>query len=207
MIFLQPLYQFIANHFEERINHFPLVKLIITSLDKTMLYFLIFLVLRFLYLKLTHKQTSKKHEVLLGCFTFYLILLYSLTVFRNIYFPWQLNFKFDRPLSAINLTVWTETAKLSYAASKVDFMYNFWGNILWFIPFGLIYPWLHRYQFSFWKTIMMGALISFSIESLQFVLQTGVSDIDDLIFNVIGVVIGYLMYAFSLKNSRKSLTN
>ncbi|GAQ02491.1 antibiotic resistance protein VanZ [Companilactobacillus farciminis] len=40
----------------------------------------------------------------------------------------------------------------------------------------------------------MGAMISVSIEALQFVLNTGVTDIDDVIFNTLGAVVGYLLY-------------
>ncbi len=39
MIFLNPIYQFIVEHFATKINHFPLVELIFYSLDKTIFLF------------------------------------------------------------------------------------------------------------------------------------------------------------------------
>ncbi len=43
-------------------------------------------------------------------------------------------------------------------------------------------------------TILAGGCLSVSIESLQFVLETGVSDIDDVFFNVCGTIIGFILY-------------
>jgi glycopeptide antibiotics resistance protein len=37
-------------------------------------------------------------------------------------------------------------------------------------------------------------LFSISIETLQFLLETGVSDIDDVFFNTCGAILGYLIY-------------
>lgn len=36
--------------------------------------------------------------------------------------------------------------------------------------------------------------LSIGIETLQFLLMTGVSDIDDVFFNTCGAILGYLIY-------------
>ncbi len=43
------------------------------------------------------------------------------------------------------------------------------------------------------KTAKIGFLVSLSIEIFQFASETGVFDVDDIIFNTIGAVIGLLM--------------
>lgn len=43
-------------------------------------------------------------------------------------------------------------------------------------------------------TIFSGGCLSVCIEGLQFVLETGVSDIDDVFFNVCGTIIGFIIY-------------
>ena len=48
MIFLGPLYHYLHTELAGRINHFPLIKLVVLSLDKTILYLLIFMALRLL---------------------------------------------------------------------------------------------------------------------------------------------------------------
>ncbi len=77
---------------------------------------------------------------MLWLFAFYIILVLMLTTFRDTYFPWQLTFHFDRPLSDINLVFMKETWKMFYAQSRVDFIYNSFGNVLCFIPIGLLTP-------------------------------------------------------------------
>src|SRR5699024_3942675 len=97
----------------------------------------------------------------------------------------------QRPLSVINVQPLTETIKLQYGQSIIDFVYNFYGNILWFIPFGMLQPLLQHRRPHFFSTVLLGMLLSLSIETLQFFLATGVADIDDLIFNTLGTVLGY----------------
>lgn len=41
--------------------------------------------------------------------------------------------------------------------------------------------------------------LSLFIETMQFGLNTGVSDIDDVFFNTIGAILGYLAYIFIKK--------
>ncbi len=40
----------------------------------------------------------------------------------------------------------------------------------------------------------MGMLFSVGIETLQFLLVTGVSDIDDVFFNTCGAILGYVIF-------------
>jgi glycopeptide antibiotics resistance protein len=71
-------------------------------------------------------------------------------------------------------------------------------NILLFIPFGFGLPFIKNIRMK--NIVMIGALFSITIELLQ--LLTGlianvtfrVADINDLIFNSIGVVIGYILF-------------
>ncbi|MDN6043077.1 MAG: VanZ family protein, partial [Lactobacillus sp.] len=50
-----------------------------------------------------------------------------------------------------------------------------------------------------------GVSISLLIETLQFYLATGVSDIDDVFFNSCGTILGYLLFWFyqQIKNFRQ----
>ncbi|WP_414626429.1 VanZ family protein [Lactobacillus delbrueckii] len=44
------------------------------------------------------------------------------------------------------------------------------------------------------EPFFLGVLSSVTIEILQFLLMTGVSDIDDVFFNACGVLLGYGLY-------------
>ena len=72
---------------------------------------------------------------------------------------------------------------------------NFVGNIAMFIPTGIILPVIYKRLNGFWKVIGTGFLISLCIEIIQLPFYGRWSDIDDLILNTSGVVIGYMIYA------------
>ena len=193
MLFLQSLYEYIFHHYAAHINHFALIKLILYSLDKTLFYFIIFVIIRLCWLLLVRHRRTLKSEACVWVFSFYIILLLMLTVFRDTYFPWLLTFNFHRSLSDINVVFIKETLKLTHGQSLLDFFYNSLGNVLWFIPFGFLFPTVIQKK-SMVGTILAGGCLSVIIESLQFVLETGVSDIDDVFFNVCGTIIGFILY-------------
>ncbi|WP_125981496.1 VanZ family protein [Loigolactobacillus iwatensis] len=201
MIFLGPLYRLVVEQYAAHINHFPLIRLIFYSVDKTMLYFLFFLIIRWLFIVRRHLQLRRwsfwRHELLLYLFVFYLMLLYALTVFRGIYFPKQLVAHLALPRGEINLRPFVETMKLTQGQSMVDFIYNLYGNILWFIPFGLGLGVITRkknWLLSLIPVVLFSAIVSLSIETCQYFLSTGIADIDDLIFNTIGGLLGFCVY-------------
>ena len=60
-------------------------------------------------------------------------------------------------------------------------------NILFFIPYGLLFPWKHN-----WKRVFMTALVlSISIELSQYIFNLGWCEVDDVISNTLGAMIGY----------------
>ena len=71
-------------------------------------------------------------------------------------------------------------------------------NILLLIPFGFGLPFITNYRMK--MIVVTGALFSIAIESMQ--LLTGfiakvtfrIADINDVIFNTVGVVIGYILF-------------
>ena len=194
MIFLGPLYDYVYKMYAMKINHFPLIRLSFYAADKAILYTLFFIVLRYIWIRLKHRKTNFKYEFWLNLFVFYVFLLFALTVFREGYFIWQFKFYWHRPLADINIIPLVETFKLLKGKSLVDFFYNLYGNIVWFIPMGVFIPALSKRHRGFLQVVLIGALISTSIETLQFIFNTGVTDIDDVIFNTLGAAVGYLIY-------------
>lgn len=80
--------------------------------------------------------------------------------------------------------------------TRREMMLNLIGNTAMFIPSGIILPILYKRLNTFWKVTMTGFLISLSIEILQLPFASRGSDVDDLILNTLGVMIGYGIYAF-----------
>lgn len=77
---------------------------------------------------------------------------------------------------------------------------NLFANIITFIPLGLFLPLLFRSINSIKKVLIYCISIILFIETMQFVLNVGVFDVDDIILNMIGSAIGFLCYlAFKKK--------
>ena len=83
----------------------------------------------------------------------------------------------------------TENLKYGHSPVSWDMLYN----LVMFVPFGIIYCYYQK-TFSIYKAIGLSFLTTFSIEAAQFILKTGVVDIDDLIVNTIGSLLGIFLY-------------
>ncbi|WP_051422911.1 VanZ family protein [Arthrobacter sp. MA-N2] len=75
---------------------------------------------------------------------------------------------------------------------KVAFA-NVVGNILIFIPLGVYVSWL-RPRWAAWLTVVTVASVSVAVEIIQGVFAVGASDIDDVILNCVGGIIGILTF-------------
>ena len=66
-------------------------------------------------------------------------------------------------------------------------------NILAFIPFGILLT-MNAPKISFLNKLAISILLSFSFESLQYLLAIGATDITDLITNSLGALLGISFY-------------
>ncbi len=97
-----------------------------------------------------------------------------------------------------------------YFAFK-DWMNNIIGNILIFIPLGGFVSVLYKRARVFWFGLLVGLIFSIAIEWMQYHYNLGVTDVDDIILNVTGYLIGFvifkIMHRFYQKNRVKKLEN
>ena len=66
-------------------------------------------------------------------------------------------------------------------------------NILLFIPFGFLAGYVFK-KTSFWKVLISATLISTMIELVQAISRLGCCDIDDVINNTLGTLLGWILY-------------
>jgi len=119
-------------------------------------------------------------------FFLYLAALLRITVFRtsalaNGFFSGR-----------FNLTPGVAYMQLLSWGSYFHAFYLFFGNIVWFVPFGL---YLRRQGLRFFSCFLCGVGLSLLIESLQYILGCGVTETDDLLLNTCGAAIGALLYS------------
>jgi glycopeptide antibiotics resistance protein len=71
---------------------------------------------------------------------------------------------------------------------------NLFGNIGFFIPIGFFLPFISKRFSSFWLATFFGFSFSLLIEVWQLFLPARGTDIDDIILNTLGMIIGYCLF-------------
>lgn len=78
-----------------------------------------------------------------------------------------------------------------------SFVVNILGNILAFAPYGFLLPLLNRKYRRFFYAAFLSILFSLVIEIVQMLLKVGIFDVDDILLNSVGGILGYLLFAVS----------
>lgn len=139
-------------------------------------------------------------------FLVYIIMIFNLTLFDELYgrqgltaVSWNremLNNYFNESFNIIPF----RTIKLFIngfnrgIVSKHVFYENIYGNILAFIPFAFFIPLIFKKVDKYFKFLIIMVIIVLQIEILQFITMSGACDIDDVILNLVGSSIAYLIF-------------
>ena len=123
----------------------------------------------------------------------WLIVLFRITVFRNGCFSHGL---FSGRFEGDAFAYYAELARVG---NWRYFTYLFVGNLLWFAPAGIL---IRLRGGKLWQAALAGFLLSLLVETLQFVLGSGVSEADDLILNTLGACLGFAAASLALLNRR-----
>lgn len=76
---------------------------------------------------------------------------------------------------------------------------NLAGNVILFVPLGALLPSVWKQLQSLFLTLLSAASLILLVEAVQYVTGLGSCDIDDLILNLVGVVLGYGIWKLSTK--------
>ena len=177
---------------------------IINMLPYMILAIPIYLIVRGIIIKKHNKKINLYHELTLFIFVLFIVGLFSQTIIPK--FEFGVN-GFGIVKNGVHKTnlipfrVLFETYREVFINGYIEyFLINFLGNIILFIPFGFVIPLL--WNVSNRKVIVIGACISFFIEISQLLLVRG-TDMDDLILNTSGVILGLLLYKLLYKKNYK----
>lgn len=102
-------------------------------------------------------------------------------------------------LSHINLiafrTIITYIIRLAGDSINLDTVIkNLAGNLFLFVPMGAILPFAFDKMQKLWCTVLFLLVLILSVELTQILLGIGSFDVDDLILNILGGVLGYLVF-------------
>ena len=158
------------------------------------------LLLHILWQALRRRKIRAGRECLVLVFAVYLAALLQITVWRG-GVRWQDVFAGTAHGEA-QLTLFQTTVRHWRAGMRM-FLYHTGGNVAWFLPLGFLLPAVRR-RGNFAETVLAGLLLSSGIEVLQWLLGTGVADVDDVLLNGLGTALGCALAAlFRLAAGRK----
>lgn len=130
----------------------------------------------------------------------YLVVLIRIVLFKQValYNLFAAIGSMERTISIIPFKSLLDMINNNISVTRI--LENILGNIAIFIPFGLLLPIVQKDKSK--KIILYGLITSALIEIIQYVFAFGSSDIDDLMLNTLGTVIGYLLYKIIHKKAR-----
>ena len=150
-----------------------------SALPMLIIFIVVICTVRISYIRSTSQKIILHNEIFNLLFIIYVLLLFELLTGTENYYG-----------SGINIIPFKEIMRYEFGSKM--FIYNVLGNILIFVPFGYF---ISRYvKPKKILPIVVDALItSVTVETVQ--LKIGRSfDIDDVILNIMGAIIGYFVY-------------
>lgn len=133
-------------------------------------------------------------------FTVYILLLIKLVIFKYPYEQlytiaqtWRKDVILEGLGTANFIPFKTIKMYIKYAY-KLNSVENLAGNILLFVPFGILFPLIRVRKSTFLDVFTNALLLVLGIEIFQLFSAFGAFDVDDIILNCLGAVLGYILY-------------
>jgi len=96
----------------------------------------------------------------------------------------------------------------AYNLMKLSLFRNLILNMLLFVPFGFLLPFYSDKLKKMWKIVLIGFGFILLIEIFQYISNFGIFEIDDILDNTIGVIMGYsILMIYSNIKEKKSIKN
>ena len=149
-----------------------------------------FVVLFILYIFIFYKRWKVKGKDILFINTIMYIYLSFVLYFTLMPIITSLPFVFNHSYVPMNLVPF-----IDISTGRGDFIRQVVLNIVMTIPFGFLLPLIKNKRINLMKIVLYTFLLSLGIEILQPLINDfRSSDITDLITNVLGGIIGYILY-------------
>lgn len=83
------------------------------------------------------------------------------------------------------------------------FIINIFGNVIAFMPLGFFLPQISKKKINGFQIVFSCFLVSLLVETLQLVSKLGSFDVDDLLLNTLGGLLGYIVYLIFHKLAKR----
>ena len=138
----------------------------------------------------------KEHKQRIRIISWILFGIYLIMMVYFLFFSEQMG-RVPRYTYQYNLHPFAEIKRYLYYAGRVGtvlVLLNLLGNIICFIPYGFVIPVLSVRCRSFGKILLLSFLASLLVESIQLVSKLGSFDVDDIMLNTLGCILGYVLF-------------
>lgn len=143
---------------------------------------------------------SKRHKEVIRGLSWVLFILYIIALVYFLFFSEQMGrtpsdaYKYSlEPLKEIRRFI-----KYHRQLGWKTVVLNLVGNVVAFAPFGFVLPIISRYK-AFFQVFFISLEFSLVVEIIQLVSKVGSFDVDDILLNTLGGILGYLLFEISYR--------
>ncbi len=122
-----------------------------------------------------------------------IIFKYPLEQLREIAAAWEKDVILEG-LDTANFTLFKTIRMYIDYSYKLNSFENLVGNVVVFIPFGFLLPYVIKHGRNFFVMLLHAFVFVTGIEVFQLFSAFGAFDVDDILLNCFGAVLGYLFY-------------
>lgn len=155
--------------------------------------------------------SRKVRRMLKTVFFIYLLVLLKVIVFKypicqliEITRTWEKDVILEG-LDTANFTLFKTIRMYIRYWGRLNSFENLVGNVVCFVPFGFLLPFLHRDSRHWWVLLINAFLLVCGIELFQLITDFGAFDVDDILLNCAGAVLGFWMFSFCRTQGKKKL--
>ncbi len=144
---------------------------------------------------MSHSKERKNQKS--GLFRGLLFLSYLVLLCYIMFFAEMLGRTDAERQYSYNLVLFREIGRFLRYRDVLGTQAVFWnlgGNVLCFMPFGFFTPWMWKQADRWYLSVLLSLYLSLLIELTQLFLRVGSFDVDDLLLNTVGGLLGFLCY-------------
>ena len=142
-------------------------------------------------------------------FAIYILVVIKVIIFKYPYeellriaATWRRGVIFEG-LGTANFTPFKTIKMYIEYAHKLNSVENLAGNVLVFVPFGFLFPLADKEGESFFVILLNAFVFVLGIETFQLFSAFGAFDVDDILLNCFGAVLGFGVYRLMRRGRRK----
>lgn len=140
---------------------------------------------------------NKRKSTGIRAFAIVLFFLYFVVLFYFLFFSEEMGRTYSEREYHYNLIPFLEIKRFIQYYEVLGMqavLLNLAGNVVAFMPFGFFLPVFATRCRTIWNTLLYSFELSVLVELIQLITKVGSFDVDDIILNTLGGILGYIVY-------------